>query len=297
MCPQALKVFLTALAIADDIVAVVVIAIFYTGNLSWPSLGVAAGFFAALLAASKFGVRHSLVFALLAVCLWMAMLFSGVHATIAGVLAAFAVPARPRIDVEKFTARGRQLLDQMEYPETGEEHILRSEARQVALLALEDACEKVKTPLQRFEHTLLPWVRLIIMPLFAFANAGVPLGASFASAATSPISLGIVLGLVLGKPVGIFCASWLAVRFRLASLPDQVSWRQILGAGALGGIGFTMSIFIAGLAFTEQPLLEVAKLGIFVGSLVAGGAGFLLLFKSARGKNRRLGGASGRFLL
>ena len=281
--PAGLKVFLIALAIADDIVAVVVIAIFYTGNLSWPSLGAAAGFFAALLAASKFGVRHSLVFALLAVCLWMAMLFSGVHATIAGVLAAVAVPARPRIDVEKFTARGRQLLDQMEYPEKGEEHILRSEARQVALLALEDACEKVKTPLQRFEHTLLPWVRLIIMPLFAFANAGVPLGTNFASAATSPISLGIVLGLLVGKPVGIFCASWLAVRFKLASLPAQVSWRQILGAGALGGIGFTMSIFIAGLAFTEQPLLEVAKLGIFVGSLVAGGAGFLLLFKSARG--------------
>jgi NhaA family Na+:H+ antiporter len=170
----------------------------------------------------------------------------------------------------------------MEYHEKGEEHILRSGARQVAMLALEDACEKVKTPLQRFEHTLLPWIRLIIMPLFAFANAGVPLGTNFASAATSPISLGIVLGLLVGKPVGIFCASWLAVRFKLASLPAQVSWRQILGAGALGGIGFTMSIFIAGLAFTEQPLLEVAKLGIFVGSLVAGGAGFLLLFKSAR---------------
>ena len=154
------------------------------------------------------------------------MLFSGVHATIAGVLTAVAVPARPRIDVEKFTARGRQLLDQMEYPEKGEEHILRSEARQVALLALEDACEKVKTPLQRFEHTLLPWVRLIIMPLFAFANAGVPLGTNFASAATSPISLGIVLGLLVGKPVGIFCASWLAVRFKLASLPAQVSWRK-----------------------------------------------------------------------
>jgi Na+:H+ antiporter, NhaA family len=165
---------------------------------------------------------------------------------------------------------------------------LRSEARQVAVLALEDACEKVKTPLQRFEHTLLPWVRLMIMPLFAFANAGVALGTSTALAATSTISLGIVFGLVVGKPIGILCASWLAVRLRLASLPAHVAWRQILGAGALGGIGFTMSIFIANLAFSGPPLLEVAKLGIFVGSLIAGGTGFLLLFKSAG--ERKTGG-------
>jgi NhaA family Na+:H+ antiporter len=199
--PLGLKVFLTALAIVDDIVAVMVIAIVYTESLSWPSLAVAVGFFAALLGASKFGVRHSLAFALLGVCMWIAMLFSGVHATIASVLAALAVPARPRIEVKKFIAHGRQLLDQMEYPDKGEEHILRSEARQVAVLALEDACEKVKTPLQRFEHTLLPWVRLMIMPLFAFANARVALGTSTALAATSTISLGIVFGLVVGKPI------------------------------------------------------------------------------------------------
>jgi Na+:H+ antiporter, NhaA family len=280
--PMGLKVFLTALAIADDIVAVLVIAIFYTEKLSLPSLGAAIVFFAALLAAGKSGVRHPLTFALLGGCMWIAMLYSGVHATVAGVLAAFAVPARPRIEVAKFIARGRQLLNQMESPNKGKEHILKSEAAQVAVLALENACEKVQTPLQRFEHTLLPCVRLIIMPLFAFANAGVPLGTNLPSAATSPISLGIVLGLVVGKPIGISCASWLAVRVRLASLPAHVSWRQILGAGALGGIGFTMSIFIAGLAFTEQSLLEIAKVGIFVGSLLAGGAGFLLLFKSAR---------------
>ena len=180
--PVGLKVFLTALAIVDDIVAVLVIAIFYTGNLSWPSLGVVSGFFAALLAASILGMRHPLPYALLGFCMWVAMLLSGVHATIAGVLAALAVPAQPRIDVEKFIARGRRLLDQMEYPDDGEEHILRSEARQVAVMALEDACEKVETPLQRFEHTLLPWVRLIIMPLFALANAGVALGTSTAAA-------------------------------------------------------------------------------------------------------------------
>ena len=201
---------------------------------------------------------------------------------IAGVLLALAVPAQPRIDVEKFTARGRRLLDQLEYPDDNEEHILRSEARQVAVMALEDACEKVETPLQRFEHTLLPWVRLIIMPVFALANAGVAFGTSTAAATTSPISLGIVVGLVVGKPIGIFCTSWVAVRLRLASLPSQVGWRQILGVGAIGGIGFTMSIFIASLAFAGEPLLEIAKLGIFAGSLVAGGTGFLLLFKSGR---------------
>ena len=279
--PVGLKVFLTALAIVDDIVAVLVIAIFYTGNLSWPSLGVVGGFFAALLAASILGVRNPLTYVLLGFCMWVAMLLSGVHATIAGVLAALAVPAQPRIDVEKFIARGRRLLDQMEYPDDGEEHILRSEARQAAVMALEDTCEKVETPLQRFEHTLLPWVRLIIMPLFALANAGVALGTS-TTAATSPVSLGIVLGLVVGKPIGIFGASWLAVRLGLASLPAQVGWRQILGVGVLGGIGFTMSIFIAGLAFAGQPLLEIAKLGIFAASLIAGGTGFLLLFKFGR---------------
>jgi NhaA family Na+:H+ antiporter len=154
--PVGLKVFLTALAIVDDIVAVLVIAIFYTGNLSWPSLGMVGGFFAALVAASILGVRNPLPYALLGFCMWVGMLLSGVHATIAGVLAALAVPARPRIDVEKFISRGRRLLDQMEYPDDGEEHILRSESRQAAVMALEDACEKVETPLQRFEHTLLP---------------------------------------------------------------------------------------------------------------------------------------------
>jgi NhaA family Na+:H+ antiporter len=278
--PLGLKVFLTALAIVDDIVAVLVIAIFYTGNLSWLSLGAAAGFFAAVLTANKLGVRHPLPLAFLGFCMWVAMLLSGVHATIAGVLAALAMPAQPRIDVERFVARGRQLLDQVEHTDD-EEHILRSAARQAAVMALEDACEKVEAPLQRFEHMLLPWVRLLVMPIFAMANAGVALGTGVA-AATSPISLGIVLGLVAGKPIGIFCASWLAVRLRLATLPAKVGWWQILGVGALGGIGFTVSIFIAGLAFDEQALLAVAKMGIFAGSLFAGGVGFLLLLKSGR---------------
>jgi NhaA family Na+:H+ antiporter len=279
--PVGLKVFLTALAIVDDIVAVLVIAIFYGGTLSWLSLGAAGGFFAALLAASSLGMRHPFPYALLGICMWIAMLHSGIHAAITGVLVALAVPAQSRIDMEKFIARGRGLLDQMESSDDGKEHILRSETRQAAVIALEDACENVESPLQRFEHTLLPWVRLIIMPIFALANAGVALQTSTA-VATSPISLGIVLGLVVGKPIGIFCASWLAVRLRLASLPRQVTWQQILGVGTIGGIGFTMSIFIADLAFAGQPLLEIAKLGIFAGSLVAGCMGFLLLFKFGR---------------
>jgi len=141
--PLGLKVFLTALAIVDDIVAVLVIAIFYTENLSWLSLGVAAGFFAALLAASRLGVRHPLPYALRGFCMWLARLFSGIHATITGVLSAFAVPARPRINVEKFITGGRQLLDRMENPYDGEGDILRSEAQQAAVMALEGACEKV----------------------------------------------------------------------------------------------------------------------------------------------------------
>src|SRR5450432_3963577 len=212
--PTSLKVFLAALAIADDIGAVLVIAFFYTAQISWISLGVGGLFFIALIAANRAGARHPLIYAVLGVGLWLAFLQSGIHATVAGVLLAITIPARQPGDSTLSPAHG-------------------------------------ESPMLRFEHALMPWNKYVIMPVFALANAGVVLGACAARALIDPISLGVICGLVLGKPIGIVLFSWLATRSRIATMLDGISWRQIVGVGMLGGIGFTMSLFIANLAFGE----------------------------------------------
>ncbi|MBI3209530.1 MAG: Na+/H+ antiporter NhaA [Candidatus Solibacter usitatus] len=222
--PLGLKIFLTALAIADDIAAVVVIAIFYTRSLDVTALLIATSVLAMLIAACAMSVRHIPVFAALGLILWFAVLQSGVHATIAGVVLAMTIP-----------------------------------------LAL----------LPRMERALHPWVSFGIMPLFALANAGVAFAGAFRE--SQPVSLGVLCGLLFGKPIGILLASWLAVSLRMAVLPAGVTWHHIHGAGWLGGIGFTMSLFIAGLAFGGGPMLTAAKAGILVGSAMAGVIGLLLL--------------------
>jgi NhaA family Na+:H+ antiporter len=276
--PIALKVFLTTLAIADDIGAVLVIALFYTSEISWVNLAVGAGFLIALIGANRAGIRSPLVYALLGIGgLWLAFLLSGVHPTIAGVLSAMTIPARSRINTDQFTARSRAILDEFERAGEGGEHVLTNEDRQAALQALETACEHVETPLQRLERALHPWVTFAIMPLFALANAGVALGGGLSQGLINPVSLGVATGLVIGKQVGITLFSWLAVRSGLAAMPAGVAWRHIYGAGWLGGIGFTMSLFIAGLAFGDTPLLPVAKVGILTASLIAGMVGWTIL--------------------
>jgi NhaA family Na+:H+ antiporter len=239
--PTSLKVFLAALAIADDIGAVLVIAFFYTERISWISLGVGGVFFVALLAANRAGVRHLLIYAILGLGLWVAFLQSGIHATVAGVLLAIAIPARQR------TSRA----------------VLMSN----------------KSPMLRLEHALIPWNRYLIMPVFALANAGVALGGGAARSVVAPVSLGVICGLVIGKPIVIVLFSWLATRTRLAGMLDGIGWRQIVGVGMLGGIGFTMSLFIANLAFGDGPALETAKVGILLASVVSGIAGAIVLVK------------------
>lgn len=273
--PTSLKVFLTAFAIADDIGAVLVIAAFYTESIMWTSLAAGLGLLVLLVLANLAGVRHPLVYALLGTCLWVAFLKSGIHATVAGVLLAMTIPASTRIDPREFVRRGRQLLDDFERAEIGRDDTGAAAERQAALHTLEQASEYVQTPLQRLEHGLHPWVSYLIMPLFALANAGVSL--SGGSGLENPVSLGIILGLVLGKPVGITLFAWIAVRSGLTALPLDLSWRQIHGAAWLGGIGFTMSLFIAGLAFGPSAELPSAKLGILTASAVAGVTGYLLL--------------------
>ncbi|MBL8210824.1 MAG: Na+/H+ antiporter NhaA [Bryobacterales bacterium] len=279
--PVTLKVFLTALAIVDDIAAVLVIAVFYTSQIHWAALGYAAMVMAALLAANWLGVRHPLPFGLLGILLWFAVLNSGVHATIAGVLLAMTIPSRTVINPDQFLADARSCIDLFEQSCHRGQSLMADEAKQSAVHALENACEEVQPPLHRMEHSLHPWVMFVIMPIFALANAGVVLDAN-SLRFSNPVVLGVVLGLMLGKPIGITLASWLAVRSGLASLPAGVSWAQIHGAGWLGGIGFTMSLFVASLAFQDEGLLTLAKLGILAGSTMAGVVGAALLVRAGR---------------
>jgi len=276
--PLGLKVFLAAFAIADDLGAVVVIALFYTGGISWTYLLYGAGFLLALAVANWSGVRSLLVYSLLGMGLWWSFLLSGVHPTVAGVLLALTIPARTKIDAEEFLRQGRALLAEFEASSRDGRGILTNEGQQSALHALEEACELVETPLQKMEEGLHSWVAFGIMPLFALANAGVTVrGENVVSALQDPVTLGVLAGLVLGKQTGITLFSWLAVRTGLAALPASVTWRHIYGVGWLGGIGFTMSLFIAHLAFGSSPELASAKAGILVASVLSGLGGTVIL--------------------
>jgi NhaA family Na+:H+ antiporter len=273
--PAALKVFLAAVAIVDDLLAVLVIAVFYTADVAVGSLAIAAGIFALLVVVNRLGVRRPAVYAALGVGLWLAVLDSGVHATIAGVLLATTIPATTRVDPAAFVARGRHLLDAFERAGGPGAERLPNGHRQEAVQELESTVAAVEAPLQRLEHALHPWVAFLIMPLFALANAGVALGGG--SGFDGRVILGIVLGLIVGKQVGITLAAWLAVRSGLAELPPGVGWRHVYGVAWVAGIGFTMSLFIANLGFADPALLDSAKVGVLTASAIAGSVGVLLL--------------------
>jgi NhaA family Na+:H+ antiporter len=276
--PLTLKIFVLALAIADDIGAVLVIAIFYTSEISIMALVIAAIVLVILAFLNKLGTKSLIPYTILGIILWIAFLKSGVHATIAGILLAFTIPATARYNTKQFSDKTRGLLNK--FDESGEhgENVLSNEGRQTNVMAIEKNCEKILTPLQRFEHGLHPWVSYLIIPLFALANAGVTFaGMDVIGAITSPVSLGIIVGLFVGKQLGIFGFSWIAVKLKLGSLPEGVNWTKINAAGILAGIGFTMSLFIAGLAFTDESLIELSKIGVLCGSLLSGIIGYLLL--------------------
>lgn len=276
--PLSLKIFLTALAIVDDLGAVLVIALFYTSQVSWANLGAGAIFLSLLIGANRAGIRHPLIYAVLGIGgLWLAFLLSGVHATIAGVLAAFAIPARTRIDAPEFLIRSRSFLDAFEQASTTDKTVFNNASQQSAIYGLEKSCEQTQPPLQRLEHSLQPWITYFIMPLFALANAGVSLKGDLFTSLKHSVTLGVIIGLVIGKPVGIFLFSWVAVKTKMAVLPENISWKQIFGVACLGGIGFTMSLFIASLAFGESSLLSYSKLGILAASTSAGIIGWLFL--------------------
>ncbi len=280
--PIGLKLFLTAVAIVDDIGAVLVIAVFYTKGIAWGYILLGAGLFLGLRVLTWMQVRRALGYGILGILLWLAVLQSGVHATVAGVLVALSIPVRRGLDTQDFLARAHAILDLFERSALPDSVDSTSIDQRDAIFELESTCEKSETPLERMERGLYPWVTFIILPLFALANAGVTLDAGVGALLFDPVSLAIIGGLVLGKPIGIFGFSWLAVRAGWTNLPRGVGWRHVLGAGCLAGIGFTMALFIAGLAFEGTDLIDVSKVGILTASLISAIVGTSILLGAKR---------------
>jgi NhaA family Na+:H+ antiporter len=267
--PVSLKLFVAALAIVDDIFAVLVIAFFYTEHLQLIHLLFGAAGVALAYAANKMGVRNPWIYAFIGIPVWFAVRQSGVHATIAGVMMAFTIPCKSEINQPYFMARMNRLLHRFANAEPA------SNEAHATIRSMEKLCEGVETPLSRIEHTLQPWVSFVIMPLFALSNAGVPVLGNILSAVTNRVAIGVALGLLLGKPFGITLFAWAAEKIGLATRPRGTRWMQVFAASWVCGIGFTMSLFIAALALPEGHLLDLAKIGTLSASVVAGLAGYL----------------------
>ncbi len=272
--PLSLKLFVAALAIADDIFAVLVIAFFYTANLDLHFLILGALGLGIASAANWAGIRSPWIYACIGLPVWFFVMHSGVHATIAGVLMAFTIPCKSKIDKQYFKFRMTRLANRFTAaePDSNEAHAV--------IHAMENLCEGVQTPLHRIEHTLQPWVSFVVMPLFALSNAGVPVIGNLRAASTSRVAIGVAIGLLLGKPFGITAFSWAAEKAHIAVRPIGASWRMIFGASWVCGIGFTMSLFIASLALPAGTILDIAKIGTLAASLVAGCAGCFFLLRT-----------------
>ncbi|MGH1365283.1 MAG: Na+/H+ antiporter NhaA [Calditrichia bacterium] len=268
--PFALKIFLTALAIVDDLGAILVIALFYTAEVYWSMLILGGVLLVVLMVLNISGVRSLVPYLAIGFVIWIAFLKSGVHATIAGVLIAMTIPARPLLSFSEFQLNMTDLTDALR-SNVGVDN------QEKFIHEVEEQAHDVGTPLHRLEHSLHAWVAFFIIPVFALANAGVTIEGDFMGAVTSPVSIGIILGLVVGKQLGIFSCCWLAVKSGLTELPAGVTWRHIYGVSALAGIGFTMSLFIAMLGFGESELLTFSKVGILIASLLSGIFGWIML--------------------
>jgi NhaA family Na+:H+ antiporter len=271
-----LKVFFTALAIADDVGAVLVIALFYTNEISWISLGVGLVILLVLIGLNRARVYSTVPYALLGIGLWLAFLESGVHPTIAGVLLALTIPTRSPPNTRLLLAQVVSLLDDFDLPPGWQAHA--SSREEATLHTLETVTDRMRSPAEHLESMLHPWSTYVILPIFALANAGVSFSANAGQFSLfNPLSLGIILGLVVGKPLGVIFFSWLAVRANVAELPAGVGWRQLVSASFLAGIGFTISLFITGAAFDSPALQANAKIAILAASFLAALIGWGLL--------------------
>ncbi|EDM38008.1 Na+/H+ antiporter NhaA [Pedobacter sp. BAL39] len=278
--PTSVKVFLSALAVTDDLGAVLVIAFFYTSGVDFNALGIAGIFLLILIGGNLLGIRSSLFYLIIGIGVWIGFLLSGVHATIAGVLVAFTIPAVTKIDEVIYSTNLRKLTDEFEQ-EIPSNSTLTTPQQHQTIQHVKNLSQAAETPLQKIEHALHPWVAFGIMPLFALANSGIVIGADFLTSVINPVSIGVTIGLVVGKFIGILFFTWLMVRTGLGALPEGANWRHITGVALLGGIGFTMSLFISGLAFKNPEFVDQAKYGILIASVLAGIVGSLVLRKKA----------------
>lgn len=275
--PLSLKLLLTSIAIVDDIGAVIVIALYYTNEIDWIYLLYGGGIYSILWSLNLLKARSIPIFLSLGVLLWYVLLKSGVHATLAGILLAFTIPARANRNVVEFVRSNTTLLKQLVNSPEEQKVINKEKHIQASVSAIEGNCIEVISPLQRLEHAFHPWVAYLIVPLFAFANAGVLVSSDLLTHLFDPISLGIILGLFIGKPIGIFLFSYIGVYLGIAQKPTELYWSQIVGIGFLGGIGFTMSFFVSQLAFTDPSVLSLAKVAVLIASIGSGVLGFVIL--------------------
>ncbi|KPH49785.1 sodium/proton antiporter NhaA [Helicobacter pullorum] len=274
------KVFLVSLAVADDLGAIIVIALFYSSGISFEWLAVAVGIVAVLVVLNKAGIKALTPYMILGVLLWIAVHNCGVHATIAAVVLAFTIPVAPKIDTLTFMEKIKTMIKDFQESEKQKDGILLQSEQVEALYHIAKHKNAVQNPLLRLEHALAPYSNYLIMPIFAFANAGVSIGSNI-DFGIDHVFLGIFFGLVVGKPLGIFTFTFLAEKLGIAARPKGVTWVEIFGAGALGGIGFTMSMFVTNLAFSGEHALvatDVAKISILIASLSAGILGSIFFF-------------------
>ncbi|GLU57402.1 Na(+)/H(+) antiporter NhaA [Dyadobacter frigoris] len=274
--PGSVKVFLSALAVADDLGAVLVIAFFYTAHISYTPLIFAGVLLAILTIGNLMGVRSTLFYLFIGIAVWGGFIFSGVHATIAGVLVAFTIPARTKIDENEYIVKIRTYISNFEneIPQNGS---LTTAEQHQTIEKIKKLSTDAETPLQKIEYSLHPWVAFVIMPLFALANAGMVIGSDFFSSLLNPVSIGVSAGLLAGKFIGVLLFTYLMVRFKFSELPYRATWNHIIGVAMLAGVGFTMSLFITGLAFSHAEMVDQAKYGILLASVIAGVSGILFL--------------------
>lgn len=277
--PPELKVFLLSLAIADDIGAIVVIALFYTETLHLEHLVIGALLLALIFLCRRLGIDKSIIYAVLGVAVWLAILRSGIHATIAGVILGVLVPVRSRIPLETFGEVCAEALNEFRKAYASGDEAMANRR----LGAMEYLIASTESPADRITRKLHDWIAFLVLPLFALSNAGVTFSLStWRSVAHSPLAWGVLLGLLAGKPLGIFAACWIAVKMKVAQLPKSINWAHIIGVGVLAGIGFTVSLFISALAFQDTALLDAAKTAVLSASLFAGISGYCLLRSAAK---------------
>lgn len=280
-----LRDFLISLAIVDDLGAIIVIAAFYSTDIQWVNLGVAAGIIGILIIFNRFHIHNIPLYSVLGLALWLAFLDSGIHPTLAGVLFAFTLPVKPKEGTDAFKKRTEEEVRELDKTDLEGENAFSSERQKRAVENINKETKRVRPLLLRLENMLSPVSAFVIIPLFALSNAGVTFSSDWYRVFTSPLGLGIMVGLVIGKVTGISLFSFLSAKLRLSKLPKGQSWKQIVGLGFVSGVGFTMSLFITNLAFTDQEQINMSKVSILIASSIAAALGILMLKWS--GKNQQ----------